>query len=69
MINLKFKKIIRGEYTSSYKGYDVEISKNYESRTWSMEIRKPNGGILISDIVGTYSDAKAFAEDEIFNNL
>ena len=69
MKNLKFKRIIQGEYKSSYKGYDIEISKNYESRTRAMEIRKPNGCILVSDIVGTYSGAKEFANEEILNIL
>lgn len=66
MRNLKFKRTIGGEYTATYEGYDVEISKNFETRNWSLTIFDSNtGAVKFSDTAITYASAKEYANDVV----
>lgn len=65
---LKFKRIIEGEYQSEFKGFQVEISKNYEARNWSLIVYDPQGSMIFDDVCYTYKEAKKFANLTIIDN-
>ena len=56
-------------YTYTYKNYDVEITRNYESRNWAVDIYKPTGDRLTSECLSTKHDCIAFAQEQIMNHL
>ena len=70
---IKFKRVTAGEYEAKYKGYLVEISKNYESLTWSVSIWTCSASLFASQCLETYSDCKEWAKDvltmDILKNL
>ena len=57
-MEIKFKRIAQGLYNTEYKGYEGEISMNYEERNWSWEVRDPEGSLIDYDVTSTYKDAK-----------
>jgi hypothetical protein len=68
MTTVKFKRIAEGHYEANHQGYEVEVSKNYESKNWSLVVIKPNGSILVSDVCYTYSDCKEWASELILKS-
>ena len=68
MENVKFQRVCEGEYRSNYKGYEVDISKNFE-RSWAVDIYQPNGDRLSNECLSTYADCKYFAQEQIENHL
>ncbi|MGB0838674.1 MAG: hypothetical protein ACPGXL_00970 [Chitinophagales bacterium] len=55
--------------TYTYKNYDVEITRNYESRNWAVDIYKPTGDRLTSECLSTKHDCIHFAQEQIMNHL
>ena len=55
---IKFKRVLAGEYETTYKGYTAEISKNYDSSTWSATIWSPSGSLFAGECLETYASCK-----------
>lgn len=61
MNNIKFTRIAEGEYQAKHEGFEVEISKNYEERNWSITVWNSEGKMINSDLCYSYKGAKEFA--------
>lgn len=70
MESIRFKRQNEGEYNATIKQpfarvRNIEISKNYDSRTWSVSIYDQFNSHIWSDCFNTYADCKSAAASEI----